>query len=153
ARGGGAHRMAAEPAAHRGNIIGEWAMTISSFVAVRSVSKTYGRGQNTVEALQEVSFEVRQGEFAHLVGPSGSGKSTLINLLDEERTQSVMDLLYRSCQGRGKTLILVTHDRHSRQPADIVFALRKGSLTRVLGHCEAETASAPGGCQTRGLRV
>jgi len=33
---------------------------------------TYRRGQQAIKALDEVSFEVRQGEFARLVGPSGS---------------------------------------------------------------------------------
>jgi putative ABC transport system ATP-binding protein len=263
--------MAAGPAAHRGNIVGERAMTASPLVAVRSVLKTYGRGLNTVEALHEVSFEVRQGEFAHLIGPSGSGKSTLINLigaldrpdhgeiivagadvtklsarnaaryrnerigivfqlynllpqltalenvltpmiprgrfdpshalellksvgltdraehrpsqlsggeqqrvaiaralandpaliladeptgnLDDESTQSVMDLLYCSCQDRGKTLILVTHDHHSRHPADIIFALRKGILMRMPDNRERESELAPSDYQPRGLRA
>jgi ABC-type lipoprotein export system ATPase subunit len=56
-------------------------MTTSPLVAVRSVSKTYRRRHQAVEALHEVSFEVWQGEFARLIGPSGSGKSTLVNLL------------------------------------------------------------------------
>src|SRR5438132_13761918 len=55
-------------------------MTIPSIVA-RFVSKTYWRGLHPVTALENVSFEVWQGELALLVGPSGSGKTTLLNLI------------------------------------------------------------------------
>jgi len=55
-------------------------MTIPSIVA-RSVSKTYRRGRQLITALQNVAFEVSQGELVLLIGPSGSGKTTLLNLL------------------------------------------------------------------------
>jgi ABC-type lipoprotein export system ATPase subunit len=50
-------------------------------VVVRSVTKTYRRGQRRVTALRDVSFALSQGELALLVGPSGSGKTTLLNLV------------------------------------------------------------------------
>jgi ABC-type lipoprotein export system ATPase subunit len=53
----------------------------TSSVAVRSVTRTYRRGQRRGTALLDVSFEVWQGELAVLVGPSGSGKTTLLNLI------------------------------------------------------------------------
>ena len=55
-------------------------MTIPSIVA-RSVSKTYRRGRQLITALQNVAFEVSQGELVLLIGPSGSGKTTLLNLI------------------------------------------------------------------------
>jgi putative ABC transport system ATP-binding protein len=51
------------------------------FIIVRSVTKTYRRGQRQITALQDVSFELCRGELALLVGPSGSGKTTLLNLI------------------------------------------------------------------------
>src|SRR5690606_7251530 len=47
----------------------------------RALSKTYGSGDNAVNALSHVDLDVRQGEFIVLLGASGSGKSTLLNLL------------------------------------------------------------------------
>ena len=218
-------------------------------VVVRSVTKTYRRGQRRVTALRNVSFALLQGELALVVGPSGSGKTTLLNLIaaldrpdsgeiivgesditglsrsaaasyrnqrvgfifqsynllpqltafenilipmlpqrrsDPRRAQELLDavglgdrarhrpselsggeqqrvaiaralvndpaliladepvgnlddenagriakLLANACRERGKTLILVTHDRDLIHPVDHVFDMRAGSLTSI----------------------
>lgn len=48
---------------------------------VENLCKTYGTGENAVHALDHVSFSVKKGEFAAIVGASGSGKSTLLHLI------------------------------------------------------------------------
>jgi len=45
------------------------------------LSKLYQMGEVTVAAVKNVDIEIRNGEFAVILGPSGSGKSTLLNIL------------------------------------------------------------------------
>ena len=46
-----------------------------------NVTKYYGRGSVVTKALDGISFGVREGEFAAIMGASGSGKSTLLNVI------------------------------------------------------------------------
>lgn len=48
---------------------------------VENLCKVYGKGENEVHALNNVSFSVNQGEFLAIIGRSGSGKSTLLHIL------------------------------------------------------------------------
>jgi len=48
---------------------------------VENLVKTYGKGENQINAVDNVSFTIDKGEFVAIVGASGSGKSTLLHLL------------------------------------------------------------------------
>ncbi len=50
-------------------------------INVRSLSITFGKGENAVQVLPEVTFDVRAGECFALVGESGSGKSTVLRCI------------------------------------------------------------------------
>ena len=48
---------------------------------IENLSKIYGKGENEVRALDDVSFSVEKGGMTAVIGPSGSGKSTLLHIL------------------------------------------------------------------------
>ena len=48
---------------------------------VENLNKIYGKGENELRAVDNVSFSVERGEFIAIIGASGSGKSTLLHLL------------------------------------------------------------------------
>ena len=53
-------------------------------IRLEDVSKSYAEG---VPALDNISIQIKEGEFVFIVGDSGSGKSTLIKLLLKERSE------------------------------------------------------------------
>lgn len=50
-------------------------------VSIQHLVKSYRRGPQSIPVLEDISFEIDEGEFLALMGPSGSGKSTLLNLI------------------------------------------------------------------------
>lgn len=50
-------------------------------ITVKNISKTFIVDQQNIAALENVSFEVKDGEFATIIGPSGCGKSTLLRII------------------------------------------------------------------------
>lgn len=69
-------------------------MKSSTVISLNKVSKSYVMGDESVfHALRSIDLEIREGEYAALVGPSGSGKSTLmhvIGLLDKPTSGQVV---------------------------------------------------------------
>ncbi|NQW44857.1 MAG: ABC transporter ATP-binding protein [Deltaproteobacteria bacterium] len=55
--------------------------TLSLVVEAHRVSRTYSIGSHCHQALNQVSLEIRKGDFCDIAGPSGSGKTTLLNIL------------------------------------------------------------------------
>ena len=53
----------------------------SAILQTKDLCKYYGSGENQVKAVDHINLEIKQGEFAAIVGKSGSGKSTLLHML------------------------------------------------------------------------
>lgn len=50
-------------------------------IQCKGISKSYGVGENRVEALKSTDLEIYRGQLTLIVGPSGSGKSTLVSII------------------------------------------------------------------------
>jgi len=56
-------------------------MSNEVMISVDNLCKSYGSGNTSIKVLQDLSIEVRRGEFLAIMGPSGCGKSTLLHVL------------------------------------------------------------------------
>ena len=96
-------------------------------VDVKNIKKTFISKQDTVEAVKDVSFQVKQGEIFGLLGPNGAGKSTTILMLTT---------LLSITDGRASVLGLdvSTKDKEVREKigADKLFAWPSGEIA-VMG--------------------
>jgi len=54
---------------------------MTTLIEIQNLAKTYERGEQKVEVLHHVDFNIAEGDFLALMGPSGSGKTTLLNLI------------------------------------------------------------------------
>jgi len=80
-----------------------------SFISLREVGKSYRTGDESVEALKNISLEINKGEFIVIVGPSGSGKSTLLHLIGGLDTASEGEVIVE-----GKLLTSLNDKKLSR---------------------------------------
>lgn len=52
-----------------------------AFIEVKNLSKVYQMGEVTIKAVENISFEINEGELVVVLGPSGAGKTTVLNIL------------------------------------------------------------------------
>jgi NitT/TauT family transport system ATP-binding protein len=56
-------------------------MSDKNIIEIRGVSKTFKTEKKTVEALSDISLEIKESEFVSIIGASGCGKSTLLRII------------------------------------------------------------------------
>jgi putative ABC transport system ATP-binding protein len=101
-------------------------------VSVRSVSRTFGRGNVEVQALRDVSFTIRRGQLVALIGRSGSGKTTLLNVvggLDPPTTGEIL------IGGRNVTA-MSAHERTLLRRSTIAYIFQSFGLIPMLSAAE-----------------
>ena len=54
---------------------------MKKILEVKNICKTYQAQNGEIEALKNISFDVKEGEYVSIIGPSGCGKSTLLSII------------------------------------------------------------------------
>ena len=107
---------------------------------LNDVTKRYGSGRGSVDALAGVDLSVGDGEFVAIQGPTGQGKSTLLQLLGGMDRQTSGTLMYD-----GRELGSLSEGQLTRLRAhDLGFVFQTFNLIPTLSSCEnVETALVP----------
>jgi spermidine/putrescine transport system ATP-binding protein len=122
----------------------ECAVTHSIAVEARNVVKAFGQGETAVRALDDVSVNIRKGEFFTLLGPSGCGKTTLLRLIAGFEMPSAGSILLEGAD--------ITTLPPNKRPVNTVFqsyalfphltvAQNVGFGLQMLGRPKAEVAA------------
>ena len=91
---------------------------MAAIIELQKLNKTFGSGENQVNALQDVSISIEQGDIFGIIGLSGAGKSTLvrcINLLERPDSGNVLFHGQNLCDLRDKQL------RQQRRKISMIF--------------------------------
>ena len=64
------------------------------YIQFQDVTKSYGTGNARINALDDVTFGIDEGEFCVLLGSSGAGKTTLLNMLGGMDTVSAVKSIF-----------------------------------------------------------
>lgn len=67
----------------------------NKILEIKNLSKTYYNKNKLVQAIEELSFDVYEGEFLAIVGPSGCGKSTLLSIIAKLDEKSSGEIKYK----------------------------------------------------------
>ena len=68
---------------------------MKDLLKIEKISKIYQAKNGEIEALKDINFGVREGEFVSIIGPSGCGKSTLLSIIAGLEEKSSRKTLHR----------------------------------------------------------
>ncbi len=107
-------------------------------LSINGLAKQFGGTSGCFQALQGISFDVREGEFLTIIGPSGSGKSTLLRCLAgfEQPTEGNITLDGQPIQGPGIDRMMVFQGFEQLFPwltvrDNITFSLKQAHIGRT----------------------
>jgi NitT/TauT family transport system ATP-binding protein len=75
-----------------------------AFLELKHISKSFAHAKGTLLVLEDISFDIEEGEFVAIVGPSGCGKSTLLRIVNGIVPMTSGQVLYRGRQVDGINL-------------------------------------------------
>ena len=67
---------------------------MNNILTIDKISKTYYTSTNEINAIDDISFNVNEGEFIAIVGPSGCGKSTLLSIINNQEKPTTGSIKY-----------------------------------------------------------
>jgi NitT/TauT family transport system ATP-binding protein len=111
---------------------------VTGMLKVEHLGKTYGEGEQAVEAIGDLAFEVHEKEFVCIVGPSGCGKTTLLKCMSGllEPTRGEVRLHDEPIDGPPERMALVFQE-YSRSlfpwmtiRQNVAFPLRRKQVDR-----------------------
>jgi NitT/TauT family transport system ATP-binding protein len=109
--------------------------TAAAAISIDNVSKTFDTPRGRVEALRNVTMEVRPGELVCLVGPSGCGKSTMLRILAglTEPTGGTVDFGEPNGSPARKTMVFQDHGLFPWMSLldNVAFALEADGVAKV----------------------
>ena len=103
---------------------------MSCILQAKNLKKYYGKEPNLTKALDGVSLDIEQGEFAAIVGTSGSGKSTLLNMLGglDTPTSGSVSIRGKEIEHMNQTLVMITHNPEIALMADRMIRIEDGRI-------------------------
>lgn len=73
-------------------------------VVIENLTKSYGKNENKILVLKDISFEILEGDFISVVGPSGCGKSTLLKCIAGLVNIDSGNIRFENVNGKGRPL-------------------------------------------------
>ena len=65
---------------------------MEKILEVKNIGKTYQAENGEIEALRNINFDVKEGEYISIIGPSGCGKSTLLSIIAGLETKTTGEM-------------------------------------------------------------